>query len=348
MNAFRVVGDGTLVEETPFKQAGTKLAPLTLPNLQGAAFTPIGTGLPLTVEVAHVYTGKYPRTILGSSPMLITSAIKNLTDVGAGAEAVNYLVKKVSKNANFPSPPADTEGTRLVCYVPAVTASSTTVTLNMVFEIFPDAAFQEIGSIFSGLGALPIFLTQSPYLLGAQSVLKVVQDIGDAIFNGKPSYSPTFTINFADIGTATDAGYQTYFNGKDDTTIDGSTMTFVPNRGLIDPRTGAPYNGDAPYFVIAIDGAERDDLKGFAPLAATADMLSTFFNIKDGGVIPVSDIVGIFSSANDVSYGEKALATKKKIADAPPGTDTTALQAQLKAYLANIQSDSLAKLFTNG
>jgi hypothetical protein len=125
-------------------------------------------------------------------------------------------------------------------------------------------------------------------------------------------------------------------------------MTFVPNRGLIDSRTGAPYSGDAPYFVIAIDGAERDDLKGFAPLAATAEMLSTFFNIKDGGVIPVSDIVGVFASANDVSYGEKALAIKAKIAAAPAGTDTTALQAQLKAYLANIQDDSLAKLFSNG
>jgi hypothetical protein len=348
MSAFKVVGDGKLVEQTLFRASGQKFPTLTLPNLQGAAFTPIGTGLPLTVEVAHVYTGKYPRTILGSSPMLITSAIKNLSDVGAGAEAVNYLVNKVGKNTNFPSPPADTEGTRLVCYVPAVTASSTTVTLNLVFEIFPDAAFQEIGSIFSGLGALPIFLTQSPYLLGAQSVLKVVQDIGDAIFNGKPNYSPTFTINFADIGDATQAGYQTYFNAKDDSTIDGSTMTFVPNKGLIDPRTNKAYDGDAPYFVIAIDGAQRDDLKGFAPLAATADMLSTFFNIKDGGLIPVSDIIGVFSSANDVSYGEKALAIKAKIAAAPAGTDTTALQAQLKAYLANIQSDSLSKLFANG
>jgi len=280
--------------------------------------------------------------------MLITSAIKNLSDVGAGAEAVNFLVNKVSKESNFPAPPADTEGTRLICYVPAVTASSTTVTLNLVFEVFPDAAFEEIGAIFSGVGQLPIFLTQSPYLLGASNILKVVQDVGDAIFNGKPNYSPTFTINFGDIGPATQAGYQYFFNSKDDTTADPSTFTFVPNQGLIDPATTKPYAGAAPYFVVAIDGTERDDLKGFAPLAATAGVLSTFFNIKDGGVIPVSDIVGVFSAANDVSYGEKALAIKAKIEAAPAGTDTTALQAQLKAYLANIQSDDLAKLFSNG
>jgi hypothetical protein len=346
--AYTIVGDGEAVERTLFKLPGHRLPALTLPNVEGAEFTPIGASLPLTVEIAHAYTGKYPSTIFGSSPMLITSAIKNLSDVGAGAEAVNFLVPKVSKKSNFPSPPADTEGTRLICYVPAVTATSTTVTLNLVFEIFPDAAFEEIGSVFSGIGQLPIFLTQSPYLIGASSILKVVQDIGDAIFNGKPKYSPTFTINFSDVGTKSQAGYEFFLNCKDDSTVDPGTFSFEPNRGLIDPRTKLPYAGDAPYFVIAIDGAEHDDLKGFAPLAATAGILSTFFNIKDGGVIPVSDIVGVFSAANDVEFGEKALAIKQKIAAAPPGSDTSALQAQLKAYLADIQSDSLQKLFANG
>jgi hypothetical protein len=47
------------------------------------------------------------------------------------------------------------EGTRLVCYLPAVTASSTTVTLNLVFEIFPDAAFQEIGGRTGQEAAFP-------------------------------------------------------------------------------------------------------------------------------------------------------------------------------------------------
>jgi len=321
---------------------------LALARPDGNNFTPIGTGKPLTVEVAHVYTGKYPGTILGSSPMLITSSVKNLDETGASAEAVNFLIKKVGKRSNFSGPPADAQGTRLISYVPAVTAVSTTVTLNLVFENFPDAAFDEIGSVFSGVAQLPIFLTQSPYLIGAGSILKVVQDIGDAIFNGRPNFNPTFTVNFSDIGPATDAGYEVYFKSKDDTDAANKNFTFVPNQGLIDPRTNAPYDGDAPYFVIAIDGAERPSLKGFAPLAATANILSTFFNIKDGGSIPVNDILNVFKAKNDVDYGKRALSAKAAIAAAQAaGQDTTALQQQLKADLADIQDQDLAKLFNN-
>ena len=221
---------------------------------------------------------------------------------------------------------------------------STNITLHLVFENFPDGAFDTIGGIFSGVAQLPIFLTQSPYLVGAGTILKLVQDIGDALFNGKPNYSPTFTINFSDIGQATEAGYTTYFNEVDDPKADYKNFTFVQNQGLIDPATKKPYNGDAPYFIIAIDGTQRDELKGFAPLVATANTLSTFFNIKDGGTIPIKDVLSIFSAANDVSYGKRALGLKAQIAANPPGTSDQ--QQELSAYVADIQDPDLAKLFS--
>lgn len=132
------------------------------PNLltpSGEAFTPIGPDLPLTIEIAHVYTGKYPSSIFGSAPMLVTSAVKNLDATDGSSEAVNYLINGVKKKSNFSSPPSDKQGTKLVCYVPAVTAVSTTVTLNMVFENFPDGAFSTLEGVFSGAGQIPLFLS---------------------------------------------------------------------------------------------------------------------------------------------------------------------------------------------
>jgi hypothetical protein len=315
-------------------------------NPSGVDFTPIGPGKPLTVEIVHVYTGKYPSTIFGPSPMLVTSAIKNLDAAGASSEAVNYLVNKVAKRTDFIAPQADKQGTKLVCYVPAVTAVSTTVTLNLVFENFPDSAFQEIESVFNSAGGIPLFLSASPYIIGGGMVLKLIQDVGDAIFNGKPNYTPTVVINFTDIGAPTTAGYLVLFKSQDDPHAAYGTFTFDPQKGLIDPKTNAPYNGDAPYLVIAIDGVQRDALKNFSPLAASADLLSTFFNIKDGGVVPVGDIVNVLKSASDVTYGKQVLATKAEIKTAQAaGKDTKALQQQLDSYVANIQDPDLAALF---
>ena len=283
MSLFTVVDSGALIPGVPTRGA----APTKLLNPSGIAFSGIGPNLPLTVEIAHLYTGKYPGTIFGSSPMLVTSAVKNLDATDASSEAVNFLVQGVKKRSNFAGPPADKQGTKLVCYVPAVTAISTTVTLNLVFENFPDGAFTNIEGVFSGAGGLPLFLSASPYIIGAGVVLKLVQDVGDAIFNGKPNYSPTIEINFSDVGDPTVAGYQILFKSQDDPNTAAQSLQFVPGQGLIDPKTKAPYNGDAPYLVLALDGAKRDALKSFTPLAASANLLSTFFNIKDGGTVPL-------------------------------------------------------------
>jgi hypothetical protein len=109
MSTLTVVGAGKLIElnlamAPPVR---TLLPPLTLMNPHGVAFTPIGPYQPLTVEIAHVYTGKYPSSIFGSSPMLVSSALKNIDATGASSEAVNYLINKVVKRSDFFAPPGD-------------------------------------------------------------------------------------------------------------------------------------------------------------------------------------------------------------------------------------------------
>lgn len=98
MPHLTVIDKGSLVENSLFKTKPADKATKTLLRLpDGGDFTPIVSGKPLTVEIAYVFTGKYPGTLFGTSPMLITSAVKNLDETGASAEAVNFLVPKVKK-----------------------------------------------------------------------------------------------------------------------------------------------------------------------------------------------------------------------------------------------------------
>ena len=352
MAASFIVGEhGALIRQRPRGMTtgyASKGAVTAQPNPSGEAFTQIGAGLPLTVEIAHVYTGKYPHSVFGGSkPLLLTSAIKNLSDTSAAAEAVNYLINSVQHNTHFTAPSSDQQGTKLVCYVPAVTAVSTDITLNLTFENFPDQLFTNIGQLFSGAQAIPLFLTNSPYIVGAGTVLKLVQDIGDALLNGNPDFTTSFSINFSDIGVPTQAGYQVFFKKQDDPSAAVESFTFDWKDGLIDPATKKAYKGDAPYIVIALDGTQRDSLKAFAPLVASADLLKRFFNITDGGSIPVADILNVVKAYNDIHYGKDVIGLKKQIATAPAGTDTSSLERQLDAELANIQDPDLMTMFKN-
>src|SRR5215213_2579755 len=60
-------------------------------------FQPIGLGLPLSVMVREVYTGKFPKSsFLGpkKEDMLLTSAIKSIATLDAKPRALNYIKKK--------------------------------------------------------------------------------------------------------------------------------------------------------------------------------------------------------------------------------------------------------------
>ena len=56
-------------------------------------FTPIGPNKPLTVEIRHVYTGKFPeRAMFGHrGDMAVVSGVKNYSAFDATARAVNFL-----------------------------------------------------------------------------------------------------------------------------------------------------------------------------------------------------------------------------------------------------------------
>jgi hypothetical protein len=368
MSAFRVF-DGKLVSETDLAilkptiaEAIQNKTPISLPagQIEPTAFTtlqlkeeataeeavpitfkPVGPGLPLTVEIRFLYTGRYPSNIL-SHPrdMLLSSSLKNLDLFDAAVEAVNFLIAQVNSRSGFSAPPADKNGTALVYYSPAVTTIKSVVTFNLIFQNFNSAVLDKISGVFSGVAGIPIFMAAAPYLIGAKAVLKLAGDVGNQLFNGKPDFAITYTINFSDPGDPVqDAGFVVLFKEDEDPDTNPQKLTFDSRRGLVD-ASNQPYKGPAPYIVISIDGTQQDSLKSFAPTAASAALMSKFFNAQDGDTIPTQDILDALQALNDVKFSQKAADLQKQIASAS-ADQKAALESQLKAVAANIQNDAL-------
>lgn len=154
------------------------------------AFQPIGLGLPLTVMIREVYTGKYPKGNLfgNKKDLLVTSAIKSIASFEAKPKALNFLVNGVKSGSRLERPAASSQGTPIVFYSPALLERSLTLDLTMVFDNFPQETFDQIGNFFTAAGGLPIFLAQSAYLIGAGMLVKLIGDIGEAIFDGNPNF----------------------------------------------------------------------------------------------------------------------------------------------------------------
>ena len=128
--------------------------------------------------------------------MLVTSAFKDMSVFSAAPRAVNFMRKGVSAFGSINSPAATEEGTPLVSYTPAVTSPSTILTLEIVFDQFPDQLFQTVSSALSSIGGIPLFLPANGYLMAASSVLKLAGNLGQALFDGSPVFSATETLDF--------------------------------------------------------------------------------------------------------------------------------------------------------
>src|SRR4051794_4924476 len=97
-------------------------------------FANIDFGSPLSILIRRVYTGRFPdKKIFGNrKPMLITSAIKDISTSSAAAQALNVLKESVAPHSVFSGPGAREEGTSLLYYSPAVASSLITVSVQML------------------------------------------------------------------------------------------------------------------------------------------------------------------------------------------------------------------------
>jgi len=155
MAIYHVLGNSILTG-TEFRVKATEVAERAkFAEANVAGFTEIGLNKPLTAQIRHVYTGQFPKHSFfsGTKDMLVTSAMKDVSVFNAASRAVNFLRKDVGANSGFDSPAATEQGTPLVWYTPAVTSSSTILTLEIVLMSFRTSWSGRFRRLFQALPA---------------------------------------------------------------------------------------------------------------------------------------------------------------------------------------------------
>lgn len=306
-------------------------------------FTPVEMGKPLAVELRHVYTGRYPRKTLFDSTkdLLVTSAMKGIAVYNAAPRAVNVMRQNVGKHT-YVVPRAVDNGTALMFYTPALTAPSSTLTVEMVFDEFPQPTVDALGGAISSTAAIPVFAPAAAYLLAAGSLVKLGSKAAESLFDGQVVFSANHELGFRRPGVAAPVAD---FRLLTDEKLDPQTLKDYkvgPTGRLVHVESGAEYAGDEPYVVISLDGAEVKEYESFIPTAASADLLKRFFGIGEGKEQPVDMLVDALKLYNDFQFRNKADALKKRLDGLKEGTEEhKKARAEYDALVKNILSDIL-------
>jgi hypothetical protein len=299
----------------------------------------IGTGKPLSIILRHVYTGRFPKgSGFGGSrkDFLLTSAVKDVfTTFNAAPRAVNMVRRRVTPGTGIAGLDATENGTPLVYYSPAVTTVSTTATVEMAFDDYPDELVSRIGNAISTAGGIPLFGPYGPVMIGVGLAIKLVSTVVNVLSDVKAEFSVSERLEFElPGGDPLDPGYRVLCEPSFDPMH--LSLQFKLNVGLIDQQ-GRPYDGPEPYVVMLLDGKKQDAFKDFTPTAATAALLERFLQQKDGSDVVISTIVDAVKLYNDVRFRREADRLKEQLggvnANSPEGQ---ALKKKMDAMLANV------------
>jgi hypothetical protein len=338
MAVYHIVGDEVVTDLAARSRLG---GALIASDEDGAItqFEAIGIGRPLTIEIRHVYTGRFPKSgglFGGDKDVALVSGVKDYSVFAASARALNLISRSVKARAHLRGS-AFEDGTPIVLYSPAVMADSLTLSIEFAVDRFPGEFVQQVGRSLKALAGVPLMLPFSGYLMGAGEVARIAGDLGDALFDGRPSFSITEAINFDRPGaTIATADFRILSH---DPLLAGHHR-FKDGIGLVD-ASGAPYQGDEPYVVISLDGKARPHLESFAASIASAAVLERFFAVKSGGTASIDTLMESIRLASDMRLRNQAEALKRQIDALPPGKERDRLLLQRESALKNIQSPDL-------
>lgn len=307
------------------------------------AFSEIGIGKPLTIEIRRVYTGEYPKAVFGfNDGMLVTSAIRSLATFNAAPRAVNFLKDKVEKNTSMETPHATEEGTPLVFYTPALAEKNTILTIEFIFDEFPRKAVESVAKAFTTAAAIPLFAAQSTHLVAAGMLTNLVGILGERLLDGRPPFTVTEPLHFLRGGDEVpQQGF--HLMAKDDFDLEAEGCQFNEAKGeLVFKSDGKQYNGPHPYVVFSLDGTPNEDYEKFTATAASATLLETFYHLGEGQSQSLDTLVSAVTLYNDWQFRQKADKLKSKLDEAKEGTNEyKRLKAQYDAYVANILNTNL-------
>jgi hypothetical protein len=306
---------------------------------------PIGIGLPLSIVIRAVYTGRYP----GNKPkdMLVTSVIKSWATNDATARALNYLEEKVERGSKLERPSPQRAGTPVAYYSPALTENSLTMGLELTFDKFPEEVFTQVSDAFRSVAQIPLFLPSAPFLIAGSILLKLFGKVAESIIDRTADLSAIEPIDFSIGGVdPAVAGYRLLTRGdvdrvdpkfRSEYALDSATGKVV-SKG--DPSM--EYKGDIPYFIIALDGRSYKELEKFTPAAVTSTELSRFMKMRDGQNVALEAIVDALQLASDLKARREIDGINDQLADPKlPASRRPELETRRDALAKNINEPLL-------
>ncbi len=309
-------------------------------------FEPIGKNLPLNIRIIRIYTGKYPKGDIFSKTkgMLFTSAVKSIYSYGAKPRAMNFLKKNVLHNTSIETPAATEEGTPTVFYSPALIDDELILDLTMVFDQFPQEAFNTVNNIFQGAAKIPLFLAKGAFLLTVGSVIKLAGSVGEKLFDCKPIFDITESLKIHIPGfPQIEAGFLLITDQDLDSIEPGFRNKYkLVDDKLVDDK-GNEYEGDMPYIIISLDGTRNDELKSFVPAIAGASILSKFLGIKENTSQESEQIINAIKIFNDYTYRKEIDKLDGIIKKLPAGDSKIAELEEKRKSLENNILDELFK-----
>ena len=309
------------------------------------AFTPIGIGRPLSMEIVTIYSGDAPKKFLGGKPdLLVTSGAKYIHVHEAQPKAVNQLITNIEKRTYY-EPEAFTKGCPIIYYSPAVGAETILCSVELVANSFDKKGVKQLSNLLSAAAGTPIFAPSSSLIMTGSAVINIAGKIGDAIFESKPFLKDSIQIRFnTPTMQRSTARIYVVCNDKHSAELE-AYRTIVKSSSLggdkivlEDKQTGKEYRGKAPYMVVVIDGKEKPLLEDFQPQLASAALLNKFYG-SDPQKVGTKLIKEALQLYNDHHFHQEANELKAKLKKMEPGSETFELElARFKAFQKNIRN----------
>jgi hypothetical protein len=314
-------------------------------------FTQPKIGGPLSVEILSIYMGDAPRKFFGGrTDLLVVSGVKSLVTHGAAPRAINQLVEKVD-DFQYLQPGAFTQGSPIVFYTPAIDITTTFCSFELITDSFNKDVFETIARLFTSAAGLPIFAPASGYLLVGSTLLRMMGNLGNALFDTPPFLREDIAFRFDTPDLPIAKAKQLVICNEKDKEQFLAYMPAVVDSGsgnrrpvLINKVSGKEYRGNAPYILVSIDGRERKELQEFAPKLASAAIIEKFY-----GTTPEFKPIDVLEKAimlyNDYTYYQKANELAKSLNTASENENPRSSEDLRKAtdlynaYVKNISNE---------
>lgn len=310
------------------------------------AFTPVGVGKPLLVEILTVYTGDAPHQFLGGKPeLLIVSGVKGAQTFDAAPRAINQLEENI-KDRQYIGPGAFSKGSPIVYYTDCLDNSTTLCSFELVVDSFRKDTIDSVAKMFASTAGLPIFVPANLYLLAGAVLIKLAGELANS-FESRPFLADTIDLRFLTSGVPSfKSGHYIVYNDENREEFKNYQIGIL-NDGfdnltvaLCHRQSGEAYRGNAPYIIVNIDGKNRPDLEGYTPKLASAALLEQFYGKKNRSGQFINTLESALELYNDFTYRKKAEQLLGKIQTLPVGSDEFQLAKLLfEAYINNIRND---------